>query len=152
MGLDTTINGDLPVIGSYYLFAGIGRSYAPESYPYEYNSLIGLVGNTNSLVYSGEFKWNKKFQIGETDIGHFFLAFNMFGRQPRYKTYMGDSVDDVFNETISATYNFPVKALTLNTRFYYFHRYSNYAENISTNGRLKLTIQIQRQVCGIMLT
>jgi len=129
LGCDLTINGDNPLIGSYYLFNGIGRSYAPEKYPFEYYPFISLLGNSNSLIWDMEAKWNRKFEFGNIDFGTLYAGFYLHLKQPNFQGFMGASVDNKYIEKIDLTYHFPVKAVSISSYMEYKHNYemaSNY--------------------------
>jgi hypothetical protein len=123
IGADMTINGDIPVVGSYYLFGTIGRSYAPEEYPFEYYPGINLLGNTNALVYQAEFKWNREFKTAKIDLGHLFFDTMIRGRQPRFQDYMGSDIENNFYQSWGISYNFPYKAISINFKNDYYHDY-----------------------------
>lgn len=127
-GMDASLNGDIPVVGSYYLFGAFGRSYAPQAYGYEYRPGIGFLGNTNALIYTVEFKWNKKFSTKDVEFGHLFLGFLVYGRQPHYETYLGGGGDVKYKENVNLRYNFPYKALSLQGYMEYKHDYTDFDE------------------------
>ena len=128
-GADVTMNGDIPLVGSYYLFGAFGRSYTPENYPYENNQLIGVTGNSNAMIYVMELKYNRKLEFGTLDLGQIYLGAYLYGRQPNYQTYMGGGGDNNFNETLNFTYSFPVKQIAMNGNMVYYHNYANFDVN-----------------------
>ncbi len=123
LGADLTLNGSLKVLGDYYFFIGAGRSYAPETYPFEQRSGIAWLGNTNSLMLISDFKWNKSFQVKDIDLGKIFFSAYLSMRQPNYQIYLGGGNENKFQESLFLTYNFPVKAVSLNGRMEYLHDY-----------------------------
>jgi hypothetical protein len=125
LGADISVNGEIPVAGGYYFFLGVGRSYLPADYPYEYSPLISLTGNSNAMILTSEFKWNKAFVYDKLDFGHLFLGAQVFIRQPDFQYYLGggDNEASQYREALLLTYQFPVKMFSLNGLLQYRHNY-----------------------------
>lgn len=123
LGADFIMNGEIPVVGTYYLLGELGRSYCPEEYVYEYRPGIGFLGNTNAMIFVSEFKWNREFEAGDINLGRVYLTLNVYGRQDHYQTYLGGGGDSEYYEMAKLTYHFPYKALSMEGYLEYSHDY-----------------------------